>query len=108
MRASYLLISVSTLIAVVMSVSSSYAKIDPGTCAGAWLLDEDGANEVEDISGNGNTGIVKGNPKWDEGKFGNALACDGLDDYVDCGAQDSLSSRQRIEVIRSSAGCKDL
>jgi len=66
------------------------AGIDPATCVGAWLFDEDDAKIVEDISGNENNGTVKGKPKWAEGKFGGAMDCDGVDDHVDCGDKDSL------------------
>jgi len=73
-----------------MFSGQSFAGIDPATCMGAWLFDEDGADIVEDISGNENNGTVKGKPKWAEGKFGKALDCDGVDDHVDCGDNDSL------------------
>ena len=35
----------------------------------AWLLDGDGT----DSSGNGNDGVVTGEPEWEEGKFGQAM-----------------------------------
>jgi hypothetical protein len=78
-----------TIIGLILP-GQSFAGIDPETCMGAWLFDEDGADMEEDISGNENIGAVKGKPKWTEGKFGNALDCDGVDDYVDCGDKDSL------------------
>ena len=71
--------------------SQSFAQIDPAMCAGAWIFDEDGADVIEDISGNGNNGIVKGDPKYDEGPFGSAMYFDGQDDLVNCGAEPSLN-----------------
>ena len=68
----------------------SFARIDPAKCLGAWLFDEDGAEMSEDMSGKGNNGTIKGNPKWGEGKFGLALDCDGIDDQVDFGDNDKL------------------
>ncbi len=68
----------------------SFARIDPETVAGAWLFDEE-ADVVEDVSGNGNNGVVKGDPEWDDGKFGGAISYDGMNDFVDCGAGESLS-----------------
>jgi len=68
----------------------SFAKIDPATCVGAWLLDDDEADVEEDVSGNGNTGSIKGNPDWSDGRFGQALDCDGVDDSVDFGDNDNL------------------
>ncbi len=71
--------------------TQSFAKIDPTTVAGAWLFDEEEAEVVKDVSGNENNGVVKSIPKWDKGKFGAAIVLDGIDDYVNCGAQESLS-----------------
>lgn len=79
----------SSLICLVFSGQSS-AKIDPATCMGAWLFNEDGEDTVSDISGNENHGAIKGNPKWEKGKFGLGLRLDGQGDYVDCGDKDSL------------------
>jgi sialidase-1 len=66
------------------------ARIDLATCVGAWLLDEEGVDVEEDASGSGNNGSVKGNPKWTDGKFGQALDCDAVDDFVDFGDNDNL------------------
>ncbi len=84
-------ICVCLTIISLMLPCQSFARIDPGTAAGVWLFDEEEADVVEDISGNGNNGIVNGNPLWDDGKFGGAISCDGIDDFVDCGAGESLS-----------------
>lgn len=67
-----------------------FAWIDPATCLGAWLFDEDGVEMVGDISGNEHNGTVKGDPEWEDGKFGMALKLDGQGDYVDFGDRDSL------------------
>ena len=67
----------------------SFARINPATCLGAWLLNEE-TDVIEDVSENENNGTVKGKPKWDEGKFGQAIVLDGVDDYVDCGNHESL------------------
>jgi hypothetical protein len=73
-----------------MFANPSSAKIDINACVGAWLFDDSGADVVQDISGNENHGNVKGNPKWDNGKFGKAINFDGVDDCIDCGDTDSL------------------
>jgi len=75
---------------IIISANSSPAKIDTKDCVGAWLLDRPDADIVEDISGNENHGAIKGNPKWDNGKFGEAIIFDGVDDCIDCGDKDSL------------------
>jgi len=66
------------------------AAIDPETCVGAWLFNEEGEDTEIDITVNENDGVIKGGPKWGEGKFGLALDCDGVDDYVDFGDKDIL------------------
>jgi len=79
------------LIIIALAFSGqSLAQIDPTTCLGAWLFDDDGENMEEDLSGNGNIGTINGGPSWADGKFGKALNCDGVDDYVDCGDSDIL------------------
>jgi hypothetical protein len=48
------------------SIGLKYAGAD---IVGAWLLNGDGT----DSSGNGNDGVVTGEPEWEEGKFGQAM-----------------------------------
>jgi len=55
-----------------------------------WSFDEGTGNTVYDLSGNGNHGTIYG-AKWVQGKFGKALSFDGVDDYVDCGDDESLN-----------------
>jgi hypothetical protein len=45
---------------------------------------EEGSGEItKDLSGKGNDGILKGGVQWtNDGKVGNALSFDGVDDYV--------------------------
>ena len=52
---------------------------------GLWHFDEGSGTTASDSSGNGNDGTVNG-AIWDDGKFGNALSFDGVNDYLDCGA----------------------
>lgn len=74
---------------VLILSNQSYAKIDPATCMGAWLLDEGGDLE-EDISGNENDCTISGKPKLSESKFGKAIDFDGVDDIADAGDKDTL------------------
>jgi hypothetical protein len=81
----------SLFLAIVLLLpNQSFAKVDPKKCLGAWLFDENGAEMSDDISGKGINGAIKGKPKWNQGKFGMALECDGVDDQVDFGDNDSL------------------
>lgn len=62
--------------------SLSYAKFDIQSAVSIWLFDEGKGNEVKDFTENGNDGELTNGPEWVEGKFGNALKFDGVDDYV--------------------------
>jgi hypothetical protein len=55
---------------------------------GYWPMDEGAGDTVEDISTNSNNGTIQGDPQWTDGKFGSALAFDGVDDYVLCAERD--------------------
>lgn len=71
-----------------MVASVAEARFDPKTAVGIWLFDEGGGDIAEDFSGNGNNGKLMNDPKWIEGRFGNALQFDGADDYVDVSVLD--------------------
>ena len=71
-----------------------YARIDPNSVVSIWLLNENIASEdniATDSSGNGHDGTIKGDPEWDEGKFGDALKFNGAGAFVDCGTSESLN-----------------
>lgn len=91
MKIKCLLICVAVLFIVGLLTTSGYAKIDPKTCIGMWLLDEGSGNVAKDSSGNGNDGKLVANPTWVNGKFGKALQFDGTTNYVDCGKDASLN-----------------
>jgi len=74
----------SFIVVSLMFVGISYAAIDPSTCVGMWLFDENSGDVATDSSGNGNDGTLEG-PKWVDGKFGKALEFNGVSDYVDTG-----------------------
>ena len=87
------MVYICLLIAVQISMNSSYADIDPNSIVGLWLLDEGSGDVAVDISGNGNDGTIEG-AKWVDGVSGSALEFDGAshveipasettDDYVD-------------------------
>jgi hypothetical protein len=78
-------------IIVILSLSGQgYAKIDPATCAGAWLFNDPSADVLKDISGNGNDCNVKGKPKSEDSMFGKAMDFDAVDDLVECPDNDML------------------
>ncbi len=54
-----------------------------------WHFDEGSGGVLADSSGNGNDGVIHG-ATWVEGKYGQALQFDGVNDYVNCGNDGSL------------------
>ena len=72
MKFHYVLVGLAVLITAGLLTSSSYAKIDPASVVGIWLLDEDEGTQATDSSGNGHHGVVTA-LGWVEGKFGSAL-----------------------------------
>jgi len=65
------------LVISLVLVGQSFAKIDPETLVGAWLLDDNKGDTAEDSSENGYDGTLTGNPKQIDGKFGKALEFNG-------------------------------
>ena len=68
-------------LAVLLMVGLSFSmgpKCANAKVIGAWLLDGDGA----DSSGNGNDGVLTGNPGWVNGKFGRAMKAEP-NKYID-------------------------
>jgi hypothetical protein len=53
----------------------------PSGLVGYWKFDEGSGTTACDSSVNNNTGTLNG-PSWVDGKYGKALAFDGIDDYV--------------------------
>ena len=63
-----------------------------------WHFDEGVGITTSDSSGNPNDGTLMGGTSWTNGKFGNALSFDGVDDYVDCGNDESLDPGDNITI----------
>jgi hypothetical protein len=65
----------------------------PGSgLVGWWKFDEGGGLYVADSSGNGNTGVIMGNPTWVTSPIsGQAMKQNGLTDYVRIAPSSSLS-----------------
>lgn len=87
-REIFILVSLVALVIVIL-VNSTYA-IDLRSAVGIWLFDGGKGDTAKDSSGNGNSGTLINGPKWVDGKFGDALQFDGVDDYVEVSASKSL------------------
>lgn len=48
-----------------------------------WGLNEGTGTEVQDLSGNDNTGTLNGGAAWTSGKSGGGVYLDGVDDYLE-------------------------
>ncbi|MBM3212772.1 LamG domain-containing protein [Candidatus Poribacteria bacterium] len=100
MKAKYSLSVVFIMFATILFFTvSSDAKIDPKTVAGMWLFNEGKGNITNDSSINGNHGELMRGPKWDKGKFGNAITFDGASTFVNCGNGPSLDITKAITVM---------
>jgi hypothetical protein len=83
MRAGCLLIvGTIALFAAGILVSASYAEINSKNIVGMWLFDEGEGESAKDSSGNGNDVKLENGTGWAEGKFGQALSFDGVDDLA--------------------------
>ncbi len=89
----FCLITLVAIFPIQIYQHDAFAKIDPESIIGIWLLDEGKGDKVEDRSGNGNDGLVV-KAKWTDGKLGKGLEFDGTghvaipaskttDDYLD-------------------------
>jgi nitrous oxidase accessory protein len=65
---------------------------------GYWNFDEGIGDIAHDSSGYTNDGTLYGNPTWTAGRSGNALSFDGIDDWIDCGNDSSLSPSTAITL----------
>jgi hypothetical protein len=71
----------------------------PSSLVAHWTFDDGAGTVALDSSGNGNDGILVGDPQWVAGKIGGALEFDGIDDYVDCGNPEILDITGDITVM---------
>jgi hypothetical protein len=91
------LVYISLIVISLILTGQSSAKIDPKTCVGMWLFDEDKGDTAKDSSGNGNDGKITG-AKWVDGKFGKALSFNGTSDFVEIPHADILTVDKEVTV----------
>ncbi len=80
-------------VAVLFFTSAASAEL-----VGWWKLDDGAGNVAVDSSGNGNDGIISGDPEWVAGRFGGALKFDGVDDSVNCGNGDVFNITDELTL----------
>jgi hypothetical protein len=75
-------VCVSLVVLWSILAGSGHAAIDPESIIAIWTFEEGRGEDVKDVSGNGNDGVVLGKPRWVNGKFGMALSLDGQGNVV--------------------------
>ena len=91
---SILAVMLVSFITVVTLATPCFARIDPKSIIGIWMFDEGKGDVAEDSSENGFDGAIMNGAEWTDGKFGDALELDGVDDYVDLGNDERLKPQQ--------------
>jgi YD repeat-containing protein len=64
--------------------------VQAGGLVAHWTFDENTGTTTADFSGNGNSGTLVSGAAWGAGPNGSAVSLDGVNDYVQVGAQSSL------------------
>lgn len=77
-----ILFSLGLMAISLVAINSSSAEINPSSVVGLWLFDDGTGSTAMDSSGNNNHGTVVNAPVWVDGRFGGALAFDGVGNCV--------------------------
>ena len=88
---------------VIFSLNEAHAALisKPPTnlgLVGYWSMNEGTGSYAGDSSGNKNTGTLTNGPTWVDGKRGKALNFDGVNDYVNLGSGDIMSSNATLSL----------
>jgi regulation of enolase protein 1 (concanavalin A-like superfamily) len=85
------------------------AKTDP-SLVGWWKMDDTKSGQLADYSGYDNYGTLQGGVAFVDGYLGEALSFDGVNDFVHCGADASLTNVGSVAVtawVRMNAVGRD-
>jgi len=84
---------------IFLSMNVEAQKIVTNGLVSYWTLDKDTvtANLVKDIVGK-NNGKISGSPKVVAGKVKEGMEFDGVDDFLDCGTDESLNLTKAITI----------
>jgi hypothetical protein len=83
--AQVILLCIGVIVVSLGLVGISHANVELADALAIWLFDEGSGKVCTDSSGNGHDGTFTGDVKWDKGKFGDAIALDGLSGHVVAG-----------------------
>ena len=83
-------LTLAALALAAAAVGAGTASAAPRTLGAYWHFDENGGPTAADSSANANTATLGGGASWTAGRFGSALAFDGLNDEVRAAPSASL------------------
>lgn len=72
-------------------------------CVGLWAMNENGGDDVFDLSGKGLSGVITG-ATWARGKFGSALNFNNGADQLLCGTLPALTACTLIIWVKNAPG----
>lgn len=93
-----ILFCLSLMVISLVAVTNSRADVDMSKVAGIWLFDDGTGSTAMDSSGNNNHGTIVNAPIWVEGRFGGALAFDGVGNCVQTG-QKLLNGMREFTIV---------
>lgn len=82
-----------TLIAFLGSPNSASSQVRAN-----WPLDEGAGTTAQDMSGNGNDGVLRNDAIWVTGHTGLAVEFDGVDDFIDVSDDNSLDISRNLSI----------
>ena len=85
------------LISMVLVLGIASIGLCKGTLIAAYTFDNDPANGVKDVTGNGHNGVIK-DATYVDGKFGKALEFDGTTSQVEIPNKDDLNIKGAITL----------
>lgn len=86
----------SKIVCLILFLSATFNLRANAELVGYWSFDK--ADEINDLTGNGNDGILHGNPKVVAGQFGEALEFNGSTDYVEIPDAPAISELEALSM----------
>ena len=85
------------MFALIMSLAA-FGEAEKKSLVLCFTFDQDSGETVRDLSGNGNDGVIKGKPKFADGKYGRGLELKAPNDYIEVPDSDSLDVEEVTAV----------
>ena len=90
----YASIPIVVMMLNIVLIPTSEARFASDTIQGMWTFEEGKGDTVKDLSGNGSDGIITGDLKWVDAKFGGGIEFSGVDaqNHVRIGTKGDVDS----------------